>query len=400
MTEESRSVLCLSSYQKGADFLREAKRQGRHVILLTTEALQGGEWPYESIDEIFGMPSLSDLDAVTNGVSYLARTRIIDRIVPLDEYDVPMAAALREHLRLPGMTVSRARLFRDKLAMRTQASEHRIVVPEFTSLFNDAQVHAFTQRVPPPWVLKPRAEASAIGIAKVDGAEELWQRLNDLGDRRSHFLLERYVPGDVYHVDSIVHGGAVIFAEAHRYVTPPMDVFHGGGISMSRTVARGSEEEGHLQILNTHVISALGMEQGVTHMEFIRGREDGRFHFLEVAARVGGAYTAEMIEAATGINLWREWARLEVQGDAYELPQRRQGHGGVIVSLARQEHPDTSAYTDPEIAYRITKRHHVGFVLASESEERIGALQEEYGWRVAADFGASMPAWQERPPET
>lgn len=396
---EKPTLLCIASYEKGADFLREAGTLGVHVVLLTTSALQNADWPRDSIDELFSMPDLTDITAVTNGVSYLARTHRIVRIVALDEYDGPLAATLREHLRVPGMGTTRARFFRDKLAMRTEAHAHAIPIPAFTSVVNDAELRAFLELVPGPWVLKPRAEATAIGITKVDESHDVWTRLEALGDRRSHFLLERYVPGDVYHVDSIVSRGTVLFAQANRYLRPPMDVFHGGGISMSRTVTRGSREEARLAELNVRVLGALGMEQGVAHMEFIRGHDDGEFYFLEVGARVGGANTAEMVEAATGINLWREWARVEVLGDAYDLPPRHERYAGVLVSLARQEYPDTSAFDDSEIVYRVTKHHHVGFVLASDSEERVAALQDEYSHRMAESFLASMPAWEERPAE-
>src|ERR1700694_4789077 len=123
------TILCLASYEKGVDFLREAKRQGSHVILLAVQALEHIPWPRESIDEIYFMPDLDDVPAVINGVSYLARTRAIDRIVPLDEYDVLLAATLREHLRLQGMSESATRYLRDKLAMRVGAREHDIPVP-------------------------------------------------------------------------------------------------------------------------------------------------------------------------------------------------------------------------------------------------------------------------------
>jgi biotin carboxylase len=247
-------------------------------------------------------------------------------------------------------------------------------------------------------VLKPRAEATAIGIVKIEEKGTLWQHLEHLGDRRSHFLLERFVPGNVYHVDSIVCGSQVVFAEAHGYGRPPMEIFHGGGISLSRTVPRGSEDEQLLYEVNRHVLATLGMHQGASHMEFIKGSGDGRFYFLEVGARVGGANTAEMVEAATGINLWAEWARVVVLGDRYSLPPRRANYGGVVVSLARQEHPDTSSFTDPEIVYRLDKHHHIGFVLASESHERIRQLQDEYSRRIAHDYLATMPAWETRPP--
>ena len=100
------TILCLASYEKGHEFLREAKRQGCGVMLLTSESLQGkAEWPVDHIDEIFYMPDQNHewnrADTI-KAVSYLARTRVIDRVVALDDFDVEMAAALREHLRLPG----------------------------------------------------------------------------------------------------------------------------------------------------------------------------------------------------------------------------------------------------------------------------------------------------------
>ena len=66
----------------------------------------------------------------------------------------------------------------------------------------------------------------------------------------------------------------------------------------------------------------MGFVRGVTHAEFLRADSDGKFYFIEVAARVGGAFISDVIEAATGINLWREWARLEV-GAGKELTSFR-----------------------------------------------------------------------------
>jgi hypothetical protein len=142
------------------------------------------------------------------------------------------------------------------------------------------------------------------------------------------------------------------------------------------------------------------MLQGVTHTEFIKSRDEGKFYFLETAARVGGANIVEMTEAATGINLWREWARIETAptDHPYQLPESKQNYGGVIVTLARQEHPDTSAYQDAEIVWRLTKRHHVGFVIASPDQNRVQFLLDEYSRRFSDDFFASLPPIESRPP--
>ena len=397
-----KTILCLSSYEKGQEFLREAKRQGWNVIFLTVTALQNADWPRESIDEIFFMPDLSKTEDVINGVSFLARTRVIDRIVAMDDYDVWTAAALREHLRIAGMGETTVRYFRDKLAMRLKAQEYDIPIPDFVHVLNYDKIRAFMERVPPPWVLKPRAEASTIGITKISTPEEFWSRMDVLCDRQSHYVLERYLPGEVYHVDSLVYDRQVIFAEAHKYGRPPLDVFHGGGIPTTRTLPRKSTEVQTLRELNRKVIQSFGLLQGATHLEFIRASEDGQFYFLEAAARVGGANITDLVEHATGINLWREWAKIETASEEqpYKLPYVKQQYGGVIITLARQEYPDTSAYTDPEIAYRVSKRHHAGFVVVSNDPERVRELLEDYNRRFTDDFHASLPPFEERPPSS
>src|SRR5438105_968410 len=117
------TMLCLASYLKGEEFLRESSRQGSYVILLTVDKLAEAAWPRESIDQFCTLPELADRQEVIRFVSRLARDRRIDRIVALEDYDVEVAATLREHMRCPGMGDTTARYFRDKLAMRVQARD-------------------------------------------------------------------------------------------------------------------------------------------------------------------------------------------------------------------------------------------------------------------------------------
>ncbi|HTQ59195.1 MAG TPA: ATP-grasp domain-containing protein [Candidatus Solibacter sp.] len=387
------TILCVSSYEKGQEFLRTCKAIGCRVLLLTVEKLRDADWPRDFIDEMFFMPEELPIQELINAVSYAARSQPIDRIVALDEFDMENVSALREHLRIPGMGLTTVRYFRDKLAMRARAMEAGIPVPEFVHVLNYDSLREFMSRVPAPWLLKPRSQASGIGMKKIHEAAELWPWLDQLGDKQSHYLLEQFVAGSVFHVDSVATEREVVFAEAHTYGAPPLETSHKGGVFTTRTLPRYSAEVGALRDMNRKVLSELGFLRGVTHAEFLRAHADGKFYFLEVAARVGGAYISDVIEAATGINLWREWAHLEVGAgkQPYQLPQTRQDYAGVIVSLARQETPDTSAYTDPEIVYRVKKYHHAGFVLKAPSPERIEQLLYSYTERFRADFLATQP---------
>jgi biotin carboxylase len=387
------TFLCITTYEKGQEFMRECKRQGCRVILLTAEKLRDADWPRESLDDTFYLPADLPLADIVQAVTHLARSQKIDRIVALDEFDMETASTLREHLRVPGMGLTSMRYFRDKLAMRMRALERGVRVPDFVPVFNHGDVRYYLNHVSGPWVLKPRQEASAIGIKKIHNGDELWPILDQLGDKQSSYLLERFVPGDVYHVDSVVSENEVVFANVSKYGKPPMNVAQGGGVFTTFTVARGSDEDLGLREINRDLIAALGLVRGVAHAEFIKAHADGHFYFLECAARVGGAYINEMVEAATGINLWREWARIEVAGEdgSYELPPTREEYAGVILSLARQENPDTSGYNDPEIALRIKKHHHAGLILRSSDPGRVPALLEGYARRFAEEFTAVEP---------
>ena len=387
------TILCITTYEKGQEFMRECKRQGCSVILLTAEKLRDADWPREVLEETFYLPANLPLADTVQAVTHLARSRKIDRIVALDEFDMETASTLREHLRVPGMGLTTMRYFRDKLAMRIRALDQGIRVPDFVPVVNHADIRHYLDHVPGPWVLKPRQEASAIGIKKLHSADELWPILDQLGDKQSSYLLEKFVPGDVYHVDSVVSENEVVFMNVSKYGKPPMNVAQGGGVFTTFTVPRGNDTDAALREMNRTLIAALGLVRGVAHAEFIQAYADGHFYFLECAARVGGAYINEMVEAATGINLWREWARIEIaSGDgSYKLPPVREDYAGVVLSLARQEWPDTSGYSDPEVLLRIKRHHHAGLILRSSDSQRVPALLESYGPRFVDEFLAVEP---------
>jgi biotin carboxylase len=434
MTEaESRplNIICLATYFKGGDFIRECKRLGCNVILITKEKMLQEDWPRDCIDQLMAVPNDADALLFIDLVAFLARENKPDRVIALEEFDVMTAGLIREHFCLPGMNSSTARTFRDKLRMAEAAQAAGVELPDFVPLIYPSDIAEFMERVPPPWILKPRSDVSAIGIRKVEHAEDVWRIVDEMNqrdglrERASYYLLARFIPGEVFHVDSIVNHGRVAFAGANHYGRPPLEVAHLGGAYISRTIVRGGDDEKKLFEINRKLIKGLGLERGAAHAEFIKSDTDGQFYFLEVAARVGGAYIAEVLEAASGLNLWREWARMEV-ADALETRRQEQSTGagkkpegsrqeqsagagqksdrqggisnklkplrkeyaGIVLSLAKQEHPDTSAYDDPEIVYRAKKRHHAGLIVRSKKLERVEELLQNYATRFAEDFVA------------
>ncbi len=398
MAEESvgqPELLCISTYEKGQAFLEEAAKLGCPVTLLTVHSLSDADWPKGALTGFGTMPEDLSPEAALPYIVRLAKHRRFARIVALDEFDLDTAALAREHLGLPGMTRSATRPFRDKLAMRETAARGGVSVPEFTGVANHDALWAFLQRTEGPWMLKPRESASAIGIQKFSDPNAVWPMLERLGDEASHHLVERFVPGEIYHVEGLSWEGKLLFALGHKYAQPPFETMHSGGIFSTRTLERSSDENQTLLQIHAQTLQALNMRTGPTHSEFIRSHADGRFYFLETAARVGGAYIAEVAEAASGLNPWAEWARMEVaqlRGEVYTLPPAIGEYAGSVICLARQQWPDLSAYDAPEIMQRLRKHHHAGLIVRSRSAARVRELLEDYNRRFGVDFYARMDA--------
>jgi biotin carboxylase len=395
MAADNTTILAISTYEKGQAFLRELARLGCDTHLLTVHKLRDADWPRDILAGLHTMPEELTAEQTLPHIANLMRHLPIARIVPLDEFDLETAALAREHLRLPGLGQSATRFFRDKLAMREAAARAGVSVPAFSSVANHDALWHFLSTTEGPWLLKPRWSASAIGIHKFTDPNDVWPLLETLGDAATNHLVERFLPGDIFHVEGITFAGQLLFAAPHQYGQPPFDTMHSGGIFSTRSLDRTSPEAAALLTIHAATLQALGMQAGVTHSEFIRAHADGRFYFLETAARVGGAYIAEVVEHASGLNPWVEWARIEAalaRNHTYTLPPLRSDYAGSLISLARQDWPDTAAYTDPEIVHRLHKLHHAGLILRSTSPERIETLLTSYTQRFYTDFHARLAA--------
>ncbi|HLF65634.1 MAG TPA: hypothetical protein VI603_17865 [Saprospiraceae bacterium] len=389
--------LCLASDFKGVDFLRAIAELGHRVYLVTSEDRKDRPWPFDILTDVYYMPGHDgrqwNLEHLEQGVAHVMQSTKIDRVIALDDYEVRKAAMLREVFRIPGMGQTTARHFHDKLAMRMQARDAGIPNPAFTSLFNDAEVNVFMEKNPGPWFLKRREDAGALGIRKAKTPEELWQLLHSFGQKRHLYLAECYISGDVYHVDTLTMNGQVLFTRVSQYLTPPFDVAHGGGIFQSGTLDMNDPIHRDLEVLNIKVLHGFGMLHGASHSEFIRS-EEGKYYFLETSARVGGAYLADMVRVASGVNLWHEWAKIEsalLLGKKYTPPQDKKNQAGIITSLSRVEQPDYSQYRDPEIAWTMDKKFHISLIFQSPDHNRVRTLLDKYCKIIREDYHATVP---------
>lgn len=392
MAKTTKTFVCVSNYFKGADFMINLKNLGNTVFLITSEKLRDKPWPFDHIDEVFYMAGQDvdwNLEHLLLGVGNLMKNHKVDSIVALDDFDVEKATYLRENLRIEGMGQTTGRYFRDKLAMRMRAKSCGISNPNFCSLFNDHDINTFADTIPAPWVLKPRSEASASGIIKVHNKEDLWMHINEMGNNRFKYLVEQFRPGDVYHCDSLILDGKIIFSITSKYLATPMEISQGGGIFRSANIIYDSEDDKAIKAVNEQVIKGFGLKHGAAHSEYIKCNEDGKIYFLETSSRVGGAHLAEMVDAASDINLWKEWAAIEdslAKGTKYKLPKVKKGYAGIVLTLSKFEHPDLSSFSDKEVCFRVPLEYHAGLIVKSDKPERVLELLDSYADQLVRDF--------------
>lgn len=392
--QNAKTFVCISNYFKGTDFLIQLKKLGNTVYLVTSEKLREKPWPKEHIDEIFYMQGSDtewNLEHLFLGIANLMKSNKVDAIVALDDYDVEKATYLRENLRIDGMGQTTGRFFRDKLAMRMQAQNCEIAIPAFCSLFNDQDINTFADSIPAPWVLKPRSEASASGIIKVLDKESLWIHIHEMGNNRFKYLLEQFKPGDVYHCDSLVLENKILFSLTSKYLATPMEISQGGGVFRSVNIPYNSNDDKEIKKINESVLKSFGLKQGAAHTEFIKCKESGKIYFLETSSRVGGAHLAEMVEAASNINLWKEWATIEdalVKEKKYQLPKIKNEYAGIVLTLSKFKNPDLSSFSDEEICFRVPLDYHAGLIIKSDKSERILELLNNYVNRLTTDYTA------------
>jgi biotin carboxylase len=395
----TRHIAVIASEYKGGEFLEEAHDADWRVTLVTRENLLDEAWPWTTINEVVTVDEDAGVLDHIRAVSNLAGRQKIDRVVGLDEFDVLTAAMTREHLAMPGMSRSFALRFRDKLTMRRLAFAAGVPCPDFVGAFNQDDINTFLDNVPSPWIVKPRHEVSAFGIRKCETKDEVWSVLTDLDnantwrDHPSQFLIERFIEGRVFHVDSVLNGGKVVASGVSQYGTTPFKVSHQGGVFTSSTLGHGTKLRRELEVLNKALMIGFEYGKGVAHAEFLQSEADGNLYLIEVACRVGGAYIANVLEEAAGFNLWREWARLETatRENPYTTPKLRKDHAGICLALANTDEPDTSHYTDEEIVYRVKKPKHVGLIFRSSERKRIDELIATYTTRITDDFLAIEP---------
>jgi hypothetical protein len=240
----------------------------------------------------------------------------------LEQLQVPVAQ-VREQLGIAGMDAATARNFRDKAQMKSVLRAAGVPCARHRLADSAAAVADFAQEVGYPLVVKPPAGSGAKSTFRLDDAGDLkvWLAAAPPEPGRPA-LLEEFLTGDEASYDSVMTGGQVVWDSVSNYLPTPLEVLRNPWIQWIVLMPRdiGGPEYDGIRAIAPAALRALGLESGLTHMEWFR-RPDGTVAVSEVAVRPPGAQISSMLCYAHDFDFYSAWAQLMVHG-SFAPPER------------------------------------------------------------------------------
>jgi phosphoribosylaminoimidazole carboxylase (NCAIR synthetase) len=175
-------------------------------------------------------------------------------------------------------------------------------------LHNAADAKAFAHEVGFPMVLKPPAGMGAKSTFRVRSLAELGQALDAFGG--GPVLAEEFLTGREFSFETITVGGKPRMYSVSHYLPACLEVIENPWIQWCCMLPRdiGGPEYDEARKMGWKAIEALGLDDGMTHMEWFQ-RPDGSLAIGEIAMRPPGANISIMTGQAHDEDLFRAWNR-------------------------------------------------------------------------------------------
>jgi biotin carboxylase len=336
---------------------------GVRVGVISQAPLEDLPPPLRSQVAHWRVPDVLNTGQLMDAVTQLeARVGPVDRLLgAYEQLQVPLAE-IREQRGIAGMRVAAARNFRDKARMKSLLREAGLPCARHRLAATREDAAAFAREIGFPLIVKPPSGAGAQATSRVDDLPALLAAVDAAAPAPERpVLLEEYVTGDEHSFETVSIGGRAVWHSLTHYYPSPLEVLRNPWIQWCLVLPREVEEPQYDDIRSAafRALAVLGMETGLTHMEWFR-RPDGTIAISEVAARPPGAQIMTIMSRAHDFDAVAAWARLMVFGDFAAPPRqyavgaaylRGQGNGRVraIRGLEQVQHEIGSLVVDAKL---------------------------------------------------
>lgn len=292
------------------------------------------DWARASISAHWKVDSILDpaqLVVAAEGLARMTGARVQRLFGAYEQAQEPIALA-RERLGIPGMSAEKTSNFRDKARMKDVLRAAGIPCARHALAATADEAVREATRIGYPLVIKPPAGAGAISTFRVERESELRAALALAPPSREHpSLLEEFVQGEEHSLETISIGGKAVWHSLTRYSPTPLDVVRNPWIQWCIVLPRetAAPEYDDIKAAAAGALRALGMESGLSHMEWFR-RTDGSIAIGEVGARPPGAQITTMVSRANDIDFLGAWARVMVF-DEFTIPEQKYAVGAAFL---------------------------------------------------------------------
>ncbi|MEN3041560.1 MAG: carboxylate--amine ligase [Bacteroidia bacterium] len=260
----------------------------------------------QSLDWYEYVPDLHDTEAVIAAAQRIfEQFGKIDGVDSFNEYWLPLEAAIREALDIPGYRPAQLPDFQQKSRMKDYFRRAGISPIPGQVVHTPAEVEAFVREHQLPIIAKPDKGVGASATFKIATPEALKHFLSNF---RPGYLLEKFITGPIQTYDGLVDGnGSIVFAASLEYsrgvaevVSEDTDIFYWVQREIPPDVAE----------IGPRIVKAYELRGRFFHFEFIRSSETGQIYPLEVNMRPPGYPTIDLFDFAHDIDLYRLWAEV------------------------------------------------------------------------------------------
>lgn len=308
---------------------------GARVALVTQDAPE--RLPAETrgrLAEVVRVPDALHADALAPTVAAVGRKdgAVVDRLLgTLEELQVPLGR-VRDRLGIPGMGGDAADRFRDKAKMKSALRAAGVPCARHALATSTAEAAGFAAQSGFPLIAKPPAGSGSRGTHRLTSEAELSALLRASPPTATRpVMLEEFVVGDEFSFDSVSIDGRMVWYSINEYLPGALEVMREPWIQWCVVLPREVDDPRHAGIrpVAERALQVLGMDTGVSHMEWFR-RPDGSVAVSEVGARPPGARFTHLISWAHGFDFFDAWARLMVHG-AFEPRPRPYAAGAAYL---------------------------------------------------------------------
>ena len=280
-----------------------------------------GDAPYDSLDctlkealtEYYRVDSMEDYDSMFRAVAFFSfKYGRIDGLESNNEYWLEQDARLREDFNIPGMKPQMLALLKRKSGMKEYYARAQVPCARHHLVTDLAESLAFIQKVGYPVICKPDNGVGASDTFRIDNEEELRQ-FHQMDLMHKNFIMEEFVPGDIYSYDAIIDSqGNPLLETGNHTMVSIMDTVNNQE-SVAFCIEKQIKED--LRQAGRRCVRAAGVRSRFIHFEFFRLSQDhaylgkkGTVVALEMNFRPSGGFTPDMINQACSTDVYRDWA--------------------------------------------------------------------------------------------